>query len=64
MTNDDSRGQKYQMKTKNSEQLFEIKHHIAGGVNSPVRAFKSVGGSTIFLKSRGCYHTMKMAINI
>ena len=45
------------MKTKNSEQLFEkSKHHIAGGVNSPVRAFKSVGGSPIFFKkSRGCY---------
>ncbi len=32
------------------------KNHIAGGVNSPVRAFKSVGGSPIFFKkSRGCY---------
>jgi len=45
------------MKTKNSEKLFEkSKNHIAGGVNSPVRAFKSVGGSPIFFrKSRGCY---------
>jgi Glutamate-1-semialdehyde aminotransferase len=45
------------MKTKNSDKLFEkSKNHIAGGVNSPVRAFKSVGGSPIFFrKSRGCY---------
>ena len=45
------------MKTKNSEKLFEkSKNHIAGDVNSPVRAFKSVGGSPIFFrKSRGCY---------
>ncbi len=45
------------MKTKKSQELFEkSKNHIAGGVNSPVRAFKSVGGSPIFFKkSRGCY---------
>ena len=45
------------MKTKKSQDLFEkSKHHIAGGVNSPVRAFKSVGGTPIFFKkSRGCY---------
>ena len=45
------------MKTKNSQELFKkSKKHIAGGVNSPVRAFKSVGGSPIFFKkSRGCY---------
>jgi len=45
------------MKTKNSTKLFEkSKNHIAGGVNSPVRAFKSVGGSPIFFrKSRECY---------
>ena len=45
------------MKTKNSEALFKkSKEHIAGGVNSPVRAFKSVGGTPIFFKkSRGCY---------
>jgi len=45
------------MKTKNSKELFEkSKEHIAGGVNSPVRAFKSVGGTPIFFKkSRGCY---------
>ena len=45
------------MKTKNSEALFKkSKEHIAGGVNSPVRAFKSVGGTPIFFrKSRDCY---------
>jgi glutamate-1-semialdehyde 2,1-aminomutase len=39
------------MKTKNSEALFKkSKEHIAGGVNSPVRAFKSVGGTPIFFR--------------
>jgi glutamate-1-semialdehyde 2,1-aminomutase len=33
-----------------SEQLFEIaRHRIPGGVNSPVRAFKAVGGTPIFI---------------
>ena len=43
--------------TKNSKELFKkSKEHIAGGVNSPVRAFKSVGGTPIFFrKSRDCY---------
>lgn len=35
-----------------SEQLFEkAKTLIPGGVNSPVRAFRAVGGSPIFIKS-------------
>ncbi|NEU67357.1 glutamate-1-semialdehyde 2,1-aminomutase [Spirosoma agri] len=35
-----------------SEQLFEkAKTLIPGGVNSPVRAFRSVGGSPVFIKS-------------
>lgn len=35
-----------------SEQLFEhAKKYIPGGVNSPVRAFKSVGGNPVFIKS-------------
>lgn len=35
-----------------SEQLFEeAKKYIPGGVNSPVRAFKSVGGNPVFMKS-------------
>jgi glutamate-1-semialdehyde 2,1-aminomutase len=40
-----------------SIQLFErAKQTIPGGVNSPVRAFKSVGGSPVFMKSaRGAY---------
>jgi glutamate-1-semialdehyde 2,1-aminomutase len=40
-----------------SQQLFErAQHHIPGGVNSPVRAFKSVGGSPIFIKkAKGAY---------
>ncbi|MCJ8297350.1 MAG: glutamate-1-semialdehyde 2,1-aminomutase [Pseudomonadales bacterium] len=40
-----------------SEQLFAAaQQHIPGGVNSPVRAFKSVGGSPIFFKKgQGAY---------
>ena len=39
------------MKTSNSEKLFETaKNYIPGGVNSPVRAFKSVGGVPIFMQ--------------
>lgn len=38
------------MNTKNSEQLFaEAQHLIPGGVNSPVRAFRSVGGVPRFI---------------
>lgn len=42
-----------------SSQLFhEAQHYIPGGVNSPVRAFKSVGGVPIFMKSaKGAYIT-------
>ena len=36
----------------NNEELFQQACvHIPGGVNSPVRAFKSVGGSPLFFKS-------------
>lgn len=40
-----------------SQQLFErAQQSIPGGVNSPVRAFKSVGGTPIFIKSaKGAY---------
>ena len=40
-----------------SEQLFaEAQHYIPGGVNSPVRAFRGVGGTPIFFKrSEGAY---------
>ena len=40
-----------------SEQLFErAQLSIPGGVNSPVRAFKSVGGTPVFMKSaKGAY---------
>jgi glutamate-1-semialdehyde 2,1-aminomutase len=40
-----------------SSQLFErAKQVIPGGVNSPVRAFRGVGGTPLFIKSaRGCY---------
>ena len=42
-----------------SSALFdEAYHYIPGGVNSPVRAFKSVGGVPIFMKSaKGAYMT-------
>ena len=39
------------MKTTNSQTLFaEAQLHIPGGVNSPVRAFKQVGGTPLFMK--------------
>lgn len=40
-----------------SKSLFErAQHSIPGGVNSPVRAFKSVGGTPIFIKNaKGAY---------
>lgn len=39
------------MNTTKSKQLFEkAKRFIPGGVNSPVRAFKSVGGDPIFIE--------------
>ncbi len=40
-----------------SQQLFErAQRSIPGGVNSPVRAFKSVGGTPIFIKNaKGAY---------
>ena len=38
------------MNIKKSKSLFEqAKKHIPGGVNSPVRAFKSVGGDPLFI---------------
>lgn len=40
-----------------SEELFsQAKHYIPGGVNSPVRAFKAVGGTPVFFeKAQGAY---------
>jgi glutamate-1-semialdehyde 2,1-aminomutase len=45
------------MKTDTSQSLFEkARSYIPGGVNSPVRAFKAVGGNPIFIKAaRGAY---------
>ncbi len=45
------------MITSKSQQLFKIaSRYIPGGVNSPVRAFKSVGGDPIFIKkASGAY---------
>jgi glutamate-1-semialdehyde 2,1-aminomutase len=45
------------MNFTNSEKLFEkAQNVIPGGVNSPVRAFKSVGGKPIFIKkAKGAY---------
>lgn len=44
---------------KRSKALFqEAQQYIPGGVNSPVRAFKSVGGVPVFMKSaKGAYLT-------
>ena len=39
------------MKHSNSEALFKkAQDSLVGGVNSPVRAYKAVGGSPIFIK--------------
>lgn len=39
------------MKREQSEQLFEkAKSYFPGGVNSPVRAFRSVGGTPLFIQ--------------
>lgn len=45
------------MNQSRSKSLFErAQKHIPGGVNSPVRAFKSVGGTPIFIKkAKGAY---------
>ncbi|RUM56850.1 MAG: glutamate-1-semialdehyde-2,1-aminomutase [Nautilia sp.] len=45
------------MNREKSKKLFEeAKKYIVGGVNSPVRAFKSVGGTPIFIESgKGAY---------
>ena len=42
---------KQKISTQTSEALFEkAKTYFPGGVNSPVRAFKSVEGSPFFIK--------------
>src|SRR6476620_8066557 len=45
------------MHTNKSKELFErAQQSIPGGVNSPVRAFKSVGGTPLFIKkAKGAY---------
>jgi glutamate-1-semialdehyde 2,1-aminomutase len=45
------------MNNTNSKELFDrAKQSIPGGVNSPVRAFKSVGGTPLFMQSgKGAY---------
>jgi glutamate-1-semialdehyde 2,1-aminomutase len=45
------------MKTSRSAELFErAQRSIPGGVNSPVRAFKSVGGTPVFMtRGEGAY---------
>ena len=45
------------MRNAISKKLFaEAQKYIPGGVNSPVRAFKSVGGEPLFIKrAKGCY---------
>ena len=45
------------IKREKSERLFEkAKQYFPGGVNSPVRAFRSVGGTPLFIeKGDGCY---------
>jgi glutamate-1-semialdehyde 2,1-aminomutase len=38
-------------RVKSKELFAEAKQYMPGGVNSPVRAFKAVGGSPLFIKS-------------
>ncbi len=47
------------MSYEKSKALFEkASNHLVGGVNSPVRAFKSVGGTPLFIdKGEGAYIT-------
>jgi glutamate-1-semialdehyde 2,1-aminomutase len=47
----------HSMKISKSEELFQrAQRSIPGGVNSPVRAFKSVGGTPLFIKkAKGAY---------
>lgn len=47
----------FAMRYERSSKLFlQAKNKIPGGVNSPVRAFKSVGGTPVFMKSaKGAY---------
>jgi glutamate-1-semialdehyde 2,1-aminomutase len=49
--------------TSRNQQLFErAQRHIPGGVNSPVRAFRSVGGTPVFFqKGRAPRCRMRMA---
>jgi len=49
---------------KNSELFREARQVIPGGVNSPVRAFKSVGGDPVFIQSgRGAYLTSEEGVS-
>ena len=42
--------------SRNQELFAAACRHIPGGVNSPVRAFKGVGGTPIFFKNgQGAY---------
>jgi glutamate-1-semialdehyde 2,1-aminomutase len=44
------------MKDRNSKLFEEAQNYIPGGVNSPVRAFKAVGGNPLFIKkAKGAY---------
>ena len=54
------------MRYERSSKLFhEPKNIIPGGVNSPVRAFKSVGGTPILLKKlKGQNFMMRTGIYI
>ena len=52
------------MEYKKSEQLFEQSSaHMPGGVNSPVRAFGSVGGAPVFIKKAKGSHIYDVAVS-
>lgn len=56
-TLDASKNRDPHMKSEISEKLFlEAKRHIPGGVNSPVRAYKSVGGTPPYIvRAKGAF---------
>ena len=44
--------------SRSAELFTDAQKHIPGGVNSPVRAFKGVGGTPLFIKhASGAYVT-------
>ena len=55
----------FKLINERSKKLFEEAKKVFQGVNSPVRVFKSVGGTSVFInKAKGVIYLMKIEINI